>query len=655
MHTKTASRSLPRPGMVHGQYPQRLQAAEPWWLVLADAAGNLLSTRALQRSRDRTPFTDRVAQACEAARNDPADIDTKAHRAAARLRREGFSAAAVSEAQAVIVQVIESVLGYRPYPMQLSAAYELLQDRVVEMATGEGKSLAILIAAVTAAMARVPVHVVTVNEYLAQRDANMAQSVLSRLGFEAGAIHREMKPEERRPIYAKDVVYATSHELGFDYLRDRMLDWAEAKGTAAGPTTLRGLCLALVDEVDSILLDHARTPLILAAPSSRSTPKPVLQAVVAFARELRAGFDYEVDKTLRQAQPHPRSVERLHELLADHEFGPQDTREVAALLTEALIGLHVLRKDVHYVVRDGEVVLIDETTGRAMIDSVWSNGLHALVCTKEGLDPPPQTHVCGQITLQTFLGRYCKIGGISGTLHEARWQLWFLYGLGVRRIAPRMRSKGRHIGLRLAIDKPRQFQLVTQSIEAQTSAGRAVLVGTDSIAAADALSQHLEAVGVPHALLTARDDAVEAVMVERAGASGAVTVTTNMAGRGTHIDLDERALAGGGLHVIGCTQNGSPRIDRQLFGRAARGGQPGSFESILCLDDDAFAAHLPRWARRWLGSLSSAQGTLRPSIGRFVARCVQWLCVWNEFYRSWQLLRLARSHRDVLLRLPNRE
>jgi preprotein translocase subunit SecA len=311
--------------------------------------------------------------------------------------------------------------------------------------------------------------------------------------------------------------------------------------------------------------------------------------------------------------------------------------------------------DVQYVVRDGKVVIVDETTGRMLPDSVWSNGLHAMACVKEGLEPPPHTRTCGQITLQTLLGRYCKLGGISGTLRDARLQLRLLYGLTVRRVVPRLPNLGRHLGLRLTVRRRQQYDAVVDVIRRMRGAGRGVLVGTDSVAAAEALSTHLSELGIAHELLTARDDEREADVVSRAGAPGAVTVSTNVAGRGTHIDLHPGVVAAGGLHVMCCTQNGSPRIDRQLFGRAARNGQPGSYEVILCLEDPQFANYLPRTAIQVAARMSDKNGMVPRPASRMLAWWVQSLSVWNQFFRSWQSLQHARRSREALLRLPNME
>lgn len=645
---------LPRPGIVYGPYPQRLDAADPWWLVLADGLGDRLSPGAWASSTKKPPFMQRLRPALATEQEDSDDLKARASMAARLLLREGFSDAAVAQAQVVIACAVHKVLGYRPYLTQHAAAYELVQDRVVEMDTGEGKSIAILMAAATAALARVPVHVITVNDYLAERDALLAGRILAELGLSAGAVCRPMKPDERRIAYTRDVVYVTAQEVGFDYLRDRMQEWQSQHGMPATPI-LRGLCLALVDEVDSILLDHARTPLILAAEVPATASVETMQSVYAYSQGLRQGRDFSLERDSRRVEVEPAVVRQLAHHLAQRRLGLADVREVRSLLVQALVARHALRRDVQYVVDDGEVVIVDETTGRTMPDSVWSNGLHAMASVKEGLEPPPHTRTCGQITLQTLLGRYCKIGGISGTLRDARAQLWFLYGLTVRRVEPRVPNQGRHLGLRLCASRIDQFDAVARTIRTMKHAGRAVLVGTDSVAAAEALSRHLQAARIEHSVLTARDDEREAELIAQAGARGAVTVSTNVAGRGTHIELHADVVAAGGLHVICCTQNGSPRIDRQLFGRAARNGQPGSHEVLLCLEDPLFVNFLPKAVIQLLTATLDKEHVLPKPVGRLVARWVQSMSVWNQFYRSWQALQHARKSRDALLRLPNME
>jgi preprotein translocase subunit SecA len=301
------------------------------------------------------------------------------------------------------------------------------------------------------------------------------------------------------------------------------------------------------------------------------------------------------------------------------------------------------------VVHDGAVVLIDPTTGRTLPGSVWTRGLHRMVCLKEGVEPPPATRTAIQITLQALFGRYCKLGGISGTLRESAWQLWWFYRVGVQRVEPRVPSRRREGKLVVYASREQQFEAIRARVSQHAAAGQAVLVGTDSVAAADALSEDMADAGIGHQLLTARDDRREAELIAAAGAPGAITVATNIAGRGTDILLEPRTLEAGGLHVVCCTQNASPRIDRQLVGRAARNGQPGSAETIVSLDDRAFADLLPETVLVMFRGLADKRGLIPQGMGIAMARVVQTLKVLRQFKHSWQLVRHDRLSRESLI------
>lgn len=638
--------ALPRPGPVHGPQPQRHAKPTPAWLALADAIGETLSLKAWRERAERSEF--RTQAAAESVRARALDVPALAAHAAqvgASLVRQGFRAGPVARAQAVIGRAIEAELGKRPYATQQEAAYALLRDRLVEMDTGEGKSLALLLACGTAALARVPTHVVCANEYLAVRDAETAGRVLARLGVSVGSIRNDMTPAQRRDAYACAVVYVSAQELGFDYLRDRVA--ALQDGPSAAPGLMRGLCLALIDEADSVLLDHARTPLVLAEQEEYGIAHDTAQAVYKLSASLRLGRDCMLHAGGHAVALLPGVQERLRAQLT--EFGlVDDARVQDEVVREALQARHVLHRDVHYVVRDDAVILIDPTTGRTLPGSVWSRGLHRMVCLKEGVAPPRATRTVTQITLQELFGRYCKLGGISGTLRESAWQLWWFYRVRVQRVLPRVPSRRRMGKLAVYATRARQFEAIRLHVAQHAGNGQAVLVGTDSVAAADALSADLTAAGIAHQLLTARDDSREAALIAAAGASGAVTVATNIAGRGTDILLAPATLAAGGLHVLCCTQNVSPRIDRQLIGRAARNGQPGSATTLVSLEDRAFSELLPMKILILLRLFAVNKAWIPGLLGTVLVRIVQTMKVFNQFKQSWQLVRHDRMSQEAL-------
>lgn len=649
---------LPRPGAALGSYPERNWSTPGVWLSLVDALGNCLSLGTFRRHRARQAFPATLKHALAEQESSVLSVSEQAGAASRRLKKEGFTTSAVAQAFALIDRVIEMQQGRRPYLTQHQAAYALLRDKLVEMGTGEGKSLAMLMAAGTAALARVPVHVFTSNDYLAARDMNTAKPVLNALGLTCMAVSPDMTPAQRRQAYLCDVVYTTARETGFDYLRDRLSAVRNEASGAIGAPVLRGLCFALIDEADNVLLDHARAPLVLAQEAAHALDTDTAVTAFAFAAKLQQGADYHIDLQNKAVELNPEVAPRFLDVLhagTNAAGGSPDSRVVAELLRDALVALQALKRDVHYVLRDNEVVLIDSTTGRALPGTVWSKGLHRMVCIKEGTVPPAATQTALQITLHDLFGRYCKVGGISGTLTEARFELWFFYRLGVQCIAPRAASRRVDLGTRLYRNRAAQFAAVTDRVRSLKAARRAVLVGTDSVAAAEALSQHLQSHGIEHRLLTARNDAQEASLIAEAGLPGAVTVATNMAGRGTDITLDVATRDAGGLHVICCTQNVSRRVDRQLYGRAARNGQPGSFESMLALDDPALALALPGLVCHLATRGERPDKAMSPVAERVLCGWARASSVWTHLVRCMELAQREKYLKESLVYAPRAE
>lgn len=516
-----------------------------------------------------------------------------------RLRREGLSGPAADDALAVAASTAANTLGQSPRANQLQAARVLLAQRLAEMPTGEGKTLAVALAAAVAALAGVPVHVVTANNYLAARDAAAMSPLFAALGLNAAARPGADDDAARRTVYAADIVYATAHDLAFDFLRDRQAAAGNgeledvALALAAGAATprpaqlMRGLCLALLDEADSILLDEAEMPLVLSRPLPHSANPAARHAflwqALALSRRLAPG-DYTLDADSRRALLTPGGEDRLAALaapLGGHAAVWQRPRWRRDAVQTALAALHLYRRDEHYVLRGGQVEVLDEVTGRAAPGRVWSRGLHTLIALKEGLAAPPDTETVARTSFQRFFQRYWHLAGISGTLWEARAELAAEYGLPVQRIAPHRPCRRSQAPPRTFADFEAMFAAAADRCAALAAAGRPVLVGTDSVADSLRLSSVLSQRGVAHRVLNALNDAEEAAIVALAGSAGQVTVATRMAGRGTDIEPDAAALAAGGLHVLSCQHNPSPRLDRQLAGRAARRGHPGSVEAWL--------------------------------------------------------------------------
>lgn len=493
-------------------------------------------------------------------------------------------------------------LGVVPRPNQWLAAQAIADGRLAELATGEGKTLALALAAAGLALRGRTVHLLTANDYLANRDARLLQGWYAHLGLRVGAIAAEQPTAERARAYRADVVYVSARELVFDSLRDqvagrsphsatgrdtRLSEHARAL-TQAPPdddrATVPAFDVTLIDEADSILLDEAVMPLVLARPGEAGERLTQLGTALDLAAQLQVGRDFELQSLARDALLSEAGAERLDTLSRDLPGLWRHRLHREELVRLALVATHLLQPQRDYLVRQSQVCLIDAVTGRIAAGRVWSNGLHELVCLKEGCVPPPPTDTAARTTYSQFLARYRLIGGTSATLHDSRAELHQLYRLPVTRIPPHTPSRReRNPNRWFDSDAARDRAVVVRAL-ALADQGRPVLIGTDGVPASLRLVAAFEAAFVagarPHAVqcLDARQDAGEAALIAQAGLPGRITVATRMAGRGVDIRLHPVAAEAGGLHVLSCQDNPSRRLDEQLFGRSARQGDPGSVE-----------------------------------------------------------------------------
>jgi preprotein translocase subunit SecA len=525
------------------------------------------------------------------------------------LMREGLDGIAAGQALGLVCDAMARTKGLRPYPTQQLAAWLMLRGRLAEMATGEGKTLATALAAGVAALAGVPVHVLTANDYLVQRDADSLAPFYRALGLSSGAVVQATPRAERAAFYRRAVVYVTAKELGFDYLRDHHLlgDARDPRllraramndAVAAGPV-LPGLCMALVDEADSLLLDEACVPLILASQGAAPDAAPLHRAF-AIAGGLEPGRDFALQPAQRQAVLTAAGRARVEAQVRGAGGVLRPLRRAFEWVQAALVARHLLQREREYLVTPRGLALVDELTGRVAEGRQWSGALHAMVEIKEGLPPGPPTTTAAQITYQRLFPRYLHLAGMSGTLRESRHELHRLYGCPVERVPLARPARREWLGRRLVVDQAAKWDAVVAAVKQQVVAGRPVLVGTDSVGASQGLEARLTATGILSQVLNAVQDRDEAARIARAGhaGTGTVTVTTNMAGRGTDIVLDTPARAAGGLHVIVALANRSRRIDRQLIGRAGRHGDPGSAECVVALDDPLLVRCWPGVVRR---------------------------------------------------------
>ncbi|MEY2874656.1 MAG: hypothetical protein RLZZ373_2027 [Pseudomonadota bacterium] len=578
---------LPRPGPLLGDYPIRSEAPRlpwsGWW------------PRTVASVPDPKPRLAAIrAQQARWAALSELDFRTHLRRLRGRLARDGFGGAHRVRALGCVAAVAQRVLGRNPYDTQLVCAEALLDDHLAEMATGEGKTLAAALAAAVAALAGVPVHVMTANDYLAARDAAQLGHLYGALGLRTGVVLGDTAPDERRTAYACDLTYATAREIAFDHLRDRTHLAAQGStlqrcaarlaGDAAPPLLLRGLCMAIVDEADSLMIDEATMPLVLAETQDDPSHRAACFQALMLARRLSPGEDVHLDAERLAVHWTDAGAERL-ESMADGLGGAWlNRRHRQDLVGAALVALHGLVRDRHYLVREARVELLDAVTGRAAPGRVWARGLQTLVELKEGCPVTPPTRTSAQTSYQRFFLGYLRLSGISGTLAECQVELRAVYGRRIVAVPLRCRSQR-------VLHPPRVFatgraraEAVPARVQALLAQERPVLIGVDTVAEAQALSDLLTSAGVDHQVLDARHDADEAAFVAMAGQAGTVTVATRMAGRGTDIELGAGVAERGGLHVICCQDNPSARLDRQFIGRAARQGDPGSAEVWHSLD-----------------------------------------------------------------------
>ena len=501
------------------------------------------------------------------------------------------------EAYAVVREAAKRVLGTEHYRVQLIGGIILHQGRIAEMRTGEGKTQTCLLPAYLNALEGKGVHVVTVNDYLAKRDAEWMGQVHEFLGLKVGVVLNDMKPEERRDAYNCDITYVTNNELGFDYLRDNMVIYKEQ-------LVLRDLHYAIIDEVDSVLIDEARTPLIISGMSSKSTS--LYEACDILARQMKRGEDMEEltkmdaimgvereetgdfivnekDKIVNLTQEGVAKVEKFFHI---ENYADPENLEIQHNIILALRAHNLMFRDQDYVVKDGEVLIVDEFTGRIMPGRRYSDGLHQAIEAKEHVKVKRESKTLATITFQNFFNKFEKKAGMTGTALTEEKEFRDIYGMDVISV-PTNKPVAR-IDHQDAVYKTKKEKLhaIVEAVKEAHAKEQPVLVGTINIDSSEEISSLLKKEGIPHKVLNAKFHELEAEIVADAGVHGAVTIATNMAGRGTDIKLDEQARAAGGLKIIGTERHESRRIDNQLRGRAGRQGDPGESKFYISLEDD---------------------------------------------------------------------
>ncbi len=481
------------------------------------------------------------------------------------------------EAFAVCREASKRVLGMRHFDVQILGGICLHRGNIAEMRTGEGKTLVATLAVYLNALSGKGVHVVTVNDYLATRDSEQMGRLYNFLGLSTGLIIANLDYNQRKEAYAADVTYGTNNEFGFDYLRDNMV-------SDVSQMVQRPLNYAIVDEVDSILIDEARTPLIISGPGSRSTDNYYKLAQVV--PHLVKDEDYTIDEKQKTIAPTDSGITKVEKMLGIENLYDADNIELNHLLGASLRAYAMMHRDTDYVVKDGEVVIVDEFTGRLMFGRRYSDGLHQAIEAKEGLKVERESQTLASITFQNYFRMYEKLSGMTGTAKTEEKEFNDIYGLEVIPIPPNRPLIRVDLPDLIFKSKAAKYRAVVRNAVERHQTGQPILIGTTSITQSEELSDMLLRAGVPHKVLNAKHHEQEAEIVANAGQMGMVTIATNMAGRGTDITLGEGVPELGGLAILGTERHESRRIDNQLRGRAGRQGDPGSSQFFLSLEDD---------------------------------------------------------------------
>jgi preprotein translocase subunit SecA len=619
---------LPRQ-QIYKERPERRENALDTVAVAAQA--RLVDATARMRAKRLhkiLPLVERHTDEFRALAAD--DVPAQVRALSTELRRAvDFPDDLTAKAFALIRELSGRILAKRHFDVQIIGAFAMVKGMLAEMATGEGKTLTATLVAGTAGLAGIPIHVVTVNDYLVERDAALMRPLYEALGLTVGTVIAGQSTEERRAAYACDITYCTNKELTFDYLRDRMVLGQSAGELSlkmeavsnASPRSqqlrLRGLHMALVDEADSVLIDEARTPLIISGTADSEINADAVARALELAATLEDRVDYFLSLEERRVFLTAHGQERVTAFA--EKLGPPwrsvITRE--ELARQAIAAIHLFKKDEQYIVVGGKVQIVDEYTGRVMPDRFWSDGLHQMIEHKEGCDQSARRATIARITYQRFFRRYQRLAGMSGTIRPVAQELWQVYRIPVVPI-PTAKPIRRVHRQDIVVDTDvAKWKLIIDRVKALHQRGVPVLIGTRSVAASMRASAELHAAELPHTVLNAAQDRHENDIVAQAGQRGRITVATNMAGRGTDIHLGEGVEELGGLHVIMTERHDARRIDLQLAGRAGRQGQPGSFEAIMSLEDPLLDFPLGK-------SLAALGRTTGGAAGGRIKRAASW-------------------------------
>ena len=604
--------NLVKPGISMGSYPEKIRRQAPLFKAIKYCINLPITLFGSRYTLSYRRFAKKIEEAAKKyTALSEAEFEQVIFDHRAQLSIKKINSDLTLETFALVAHATHRALGIKPFHTQLMAARMIYDGKLVEMATGEGKTLAVGLGCACAAMAGIPVHAVTSNDYLVKRDAEGLAPLFQKLGLSVSYVCQGMDTEERTLAYAANITYCTAKELVFDYLRDQIslknipntlhLETLKLSGTPIN-TMLHGLHMVIIDEADSILIDEAKVPLLISKSSQHEGMISFFEEVLAAAKSLKSGQHYVLNEAGKSAELTNEGWSHANTKSNFDGAAWNSQIYLEEVLCQALAALHCYQRDKHYLVTEQGVEIIDEITGRVSPGRVWSRGLHQLIELKEGCKPTGELITITQITYQRFFSKYLSVGGMSGTLIEAKKELFDTYELLIKKVPLRLPSKRNIKPTRLFPNQAAMWDAVLTRVQAVYKRKQPLLIGTDSVLDSQNLSNLLTQLKIPHQLLNARQNQEEALIISQAGQVGQITISTNIAGRGTDIELSEAAKSLGGLHVLSCQHNLSKRIDRQLIGRCARQGNPGVAEMFYTLDKINIYRHLPSWLITNIGS-----------------------------------------------------
>lgn len=600
-----------RPGIIKGIYPEKEYGEQNSVENFIEARLNGVKNHRLALKKQYRFIVDSVNKLePKFAKLDESALYSHIASLRRQLQRYGLRDDLVIEAFALIKEISGRRLGMRHFDVQIIGGWVMLKGMIAEMDTGEGKTLTATLPACTVALTGVPVHIVTVNDYLVKRDMEQMSQLYQAFGLSVGAITEQMDSEQRQRAYSCDITYCTNKQLAFDYLRDRLvfgkrlsqsqlrLEKIAKKGSMFSRLHLRGLCYAIIDEADSVLIDEARTPLILSKEGKGDGMEQIVTQAIETSEKLAPEEHFSVDSQNRMIEINEIGKRRLRELTLPFGGVWVGYQRSVELINQALSARFLFERDKHYLVKDEKIQIIDEYTGRLMADRSWEYGLHQMLEAKEGCRITAQKETLAKISYQQFFRKYLKLAGMTGTAREVKNELWSVYRLNVVKIPTNRPVKRKRYDTLIFSSADQKWAGVLEHVESIHRQGRPILIGTRSVEASEHLSALLTKRGLQHEVLNARQDAQEADIIKKAGLYGQITVATNMAGRGTDIKLTDQIKHNGGLHVIATECHEARRIDRQLYGRCGRQGDPGSYSLFVSLEDEIVSKFCPKfWIR----------------------------------------------------------